>query len=52
MTGGSVSYEDRGIIPRTVSYLFEKINCIKNKKFEVSVSYMEIYNNQGYDLLH
>lgn len=52
MTGGAVNYEDRGIIPRSVSYLFEKINSIKNKKFEVSVSYMEIYNNRGYDLLY
>ena len=51
MTGGAVRYEDRGIIPRSVSYLFKKIREDKDKIFNVSVSYLEIYNNVGYDLL-
>lgn len=51
MTGGTVNYQQRGIIPRTISYLFERISRDQQKSYELSVSYMEIYNNQGYDLL-
>lgn len=52
MTGGAQRYKDRGIIPRTISYLFESLRKETDKIFNVSVSYMEIYNNDGYDLLH
>ena len=52
MTGGIINFDQRGIIPRTVSYLFNKINSDKDWHYELSVSYMEIYNNKGYDLLY
>lgn len=52
MTGGSESFDERGIIPWTISYLFEQIQNDKEKFYEVSASYMEIYNNVGYDLLY
>ena len=52
MTGGAQRYKDRGIIPRTISHLFESIRKETDKVYTVSVSYMEIYNNDGYDLLH
>jgi kinesin family protein 6/9 len=52
MTGNNLEYEDRGIIPRTVNYIYERIAEDKDKDYSISVSYMEIYNNQGYDLLY
>lgn len=51
MTGGLDNYEDWGIIPRTINYIFQRIKEDKERNYSISVSYMEIYNNQGYDLL-
>jgi len=51
MTGGSASYKQRGIIPRSISYLFDTISDKSDRFFEISISYMEIYNGTGYDLL-
>ena len=51
ITGGAERYNDRGIIPRTLSYIFscqaERPDCI----WTTHVSYLEIYNENGYDLL-
>lgn len=48
----------RGIIPRTLTYLFDEFEKRKNLGFiikslecEVSISFMEIYNENAYDLL-
>lgn len=44
----------RGIMPRSICYLYEKLNeRIENEggHFEVEVSYLEIYKDVGYDLL-
>uniref|UniRef100_A0A8C9TFE2 Kinesin-like protein n=1 Tax=Scleropages formosus TaxID=113540 RepID=A0A8C9TFE2_SCLFO len=43
ITGGAERYSDRGIIPRTLSYL--------GKIYTTQISYLEIYNEVGYDLL-
>ena len=43
MTGGSASYKQRGIIPRSISYLFDLIRDKSDRFFEISISYMEIY---------
>ena len=51
ITGGVERVEQRGIIPRALSYIFEQINYKTNTKFTVRVSYLEIYNNDGFDLL-
>ena len=53
ITGGADSYEDRGIIPRTLSYLFQQLEGrqASNVTYTVRVSYLEIYNEAGYDLL-
>lgn len=51
MTGDTVSYSQRGIIPRAIFELFraadERVDC--NTTFRVS--YLEIYNEVIYDLL-
>ena len=51
ITGGAERYADRGIIPRTLSYIFGKAAKDSQMKFKVNISYLEIYNDAGYDLL-
>ncbi|XP_064600803.1 kinesin-like protein KIF6 [Liolophura sinensis] len=51
ITGGAERYIDRGIIPRTLSYIFEQYEQNPDKEFSLHVSYLEIYNESGYDLL-
>lgn len=51
MSGGD-SWEERGIIPRVLSYLFQQFEKFKSQiRFSLAVSYIEIYNENGYDLL-
>lgn len=51
MSGGD-EWEERGIIPRVLSYIFEQFEQYKRRiKYQLSVSYVEIYNESAYDLL-
>ncbi|KAM9241330.1 kinesin-like protein KIF6 [Leptosomus discolor] len=51
ITGGAERYSDRGIIPRTLSYIFDQLRKDSSKVYTTHVSYLEIYNEHGYDLL-
>ncbi|KAK3093383.1 hypothetical protein FSP39_014832 [Pinctada imbricata] len=51
ITGGAERYVDRGIIPRTLSYLFEQFEKDGDRTYTLHISYLEIYNENGYDLL-
>ncbi|XP_059163780.1 kinesin-like protein KIF6 [Physella acuta] len=51
ITGGAERFIDRGIIPRSLSYIFDTIEKHPEKTFTVHISYLEIYNDNGYDLL-
>ncbi|KAG2496239.1 hypothetical protein HYH03_005837 [Edaphochlamys debaryana] len=51
ITGGPERYVDRGIIPRSVSAIFTEISKRSDFQYTVHISYLEIYNNEGYDLL-
>uniref|UniRef100_A0A7S3K768 Kinesin-like protein n=1 Tax=Aureoumbra lagunensis TaxID=44058 RepID=A0A7S3K768_9STRA len=51
LTGGAERYEDRGIIPRALTMIFQEFRERSDMKWTAHVSYMEIYNEQGYDLL-
>mmetsp|Transcript_27944 Transcript_27944/g.39996 ORF Transcript_27944/g.39996 Transcript_27944/m.39996 type:complete len:596 (+) Transcript_27944:316-2103(+) len=51
ITGGPARYADRGIIPRSISTLFAEFQRRKDDLFSCHVSYLEIYNDKGYDLL-
>lgn len=51
ITGGPERYEDRGLIPRTISMIFEEIEKRTTMEYNIRISYLEIYNNSGYDLL-
>lgn len=44
-----------GIIPRSITYLFDIVNTISNmktRKYTISCSYLQIYNERIYDLLN
>lgn len=51
ITGGPERYADRGVIPRAISMLFQSLQNINNVTFSCYVSYFELYNESGYDLL-
>ncbi|NXG73261.1 KIF6 protein, partial [Baryphthengus martii] len=51
ITGGAERYSDRGIVPRTLSYIFDQLQKDSSKVYTTHVSYLEIYNECGYDLL-
>uniref|UniRef100_A0A3Q2ZM31 Kinesin family member 6 n=1 Tax=Kryptolebias marmoratus TaxID=37003 RepID=A0A3Q2ZM31_KRYMA len=51
ITGGAERYCDRGIIPRTLSYLYERFSQDSSMMYTTHISYLEIYNELGYDLL-
>lgn len=51
ITGGAERYIDRGIIPRMLSYIFEHFEKNSERSFTAHISYLEIYNENGYDLL-
>jgi kinesin family protein 6/9 len=48
---GSKIWKERGIIPRILIELFKQIRNIKNYSYEIFISYLEIYNENAYDLL-
>jgi len=51
MYGANETFEHRGIVPRAVSQVFSFLNERDDREMSVSVSYMEIYNEQIRDLL-
>lgn len=48
---GSKSWKERGLIPRFIIDLFKNIKNQKDFAYEAYVSYLEIYNENAYDLL-
>lgn len=52
MTGGRRDYKQRGLIPRTIASLLAELRAAPGLvSWRVSISYVEIYNEQVYDLL-
>ncbi len=51
LTGGPERYSDRGIIPRSISMMYNTFRTRTDVQFKCFISYLEIYNEQGYDLL-
>ncbi|CBN76877.1 conserved unknown protein [Ectocarpus siliculosus] len=51
VTGGAERYVDRGIIPRALSLIFAEFKERSDQQFTCHISYLEIYNEQGFDLL-
>ncbi|CUE69671.1 kinesin, putative [Bodo saltans] len=52
ITGGTESYNDRGIIPRSLSLIFEEVAKRTDYEWTVRISYLQIYNDKGQDLLN
>lgn len=53
-TGGNAGYDNRGLIPRSLSYVFQQAQRYMEEfgdDMTVRVSYLEIYNESLYDLL-
>jgi kinesin family protein 3/17 len=44
--------ENKGIIPRTIDWIFANIKNYSNQQFLVRVSFVEIYNEEVRDLLN
>lgn len=51
ITGSTENFQERGMIPRALSHLFQTINSMVEHSVTVRVSYMEIYNEILTDLL-
>ncbi|KAG4107703.1 kinesin-domain-containing protein [Neocallimastix lanati (nom. inval.)] len=51
MTGTTENYVHRGLIPRIISQLYKEIANKTQMAITVRISYLEIYNEQMYDLL-
>ncbi|KAG2434981.1 hypothetical protein HYH02_011980 [Chlamydomonas schloesseri] len=51
MSGGGTAYAHRGLIPRAIHHVFREVDMRADKMYRVHVSYLEIYNEQLYDLL-
>lgn len=51
LTGSPDKYQERGLIPRSISMLFNEFRNRPDMEFTIKISYLEIYNDQGYDLL-
>lgn len=51
ITGGAERYEDRGLIPRALSRIFAAFKDRPGVQYTTYISYLEIYNEGGYDLL-
>lgn len=47
LAGGTDRYEDRGLIPRTLTYLFDWIAKHSELSVTLRISYLEIYNDKG-----
>ena len=52
MSGDTGSdFKQRGVIPRAVHHLFREVDLRVGKEMQISVSYLEIYNERMFDLL-
>ena len=51
MNGSTPNFKYRGLIPRSINQIFQEIGSLYDQEIQVSVSYLEIYNEQLFDLL-
>jgi len=50
MSGTTDNYSHRGIIPRAIGHIFQSIAAKSQTDTSVKISYLEIYNEEYYDL--
>lgn len=48
-----ITFQDTsaGIIPRALSHLFDELKVLGNQEYSVRVSFLELYNEELFDLL-
>jgi hypothetical protein len=51
ITGGAKKFSHRGIIPRAISFIFDELQRRGPEKYEIKISFMELYKDQVIDLL-
>ena len=51
MNGSTPNYKYRGIIPRAINQIYQEVGRHSDHDFNIMVSYLEIYNEQIFDLL-
>jgi len=51
MTGGHVGFEDRGVVPRAISHIYQEAENMEGRNITIRLSYVEIYNELMFDLL-
>lgn len=51
MTGGDDDPTQMGIIPRVINDLYKEAE-VREEEITIKLKYMQIYNKNGYDLLH
>lgn len=52
ITGGTTSYDERGVIPRSLSMIFAEAAKRTDYAWTITLSYLQIYNEKGQDLLN
>lgn len=53
MEGSARKFSERGLIPRVLSFVYSQLERRSDgEEFVVHISYMEIYQDSGYDLLN
>lgn len=52
MSGGTGNYKTRGCIPRAIQEIFAEVSARPDQVYTIKLSYLEIYNETLYDLLH
>eukprot|EP00117_Sycon_ciliatum_P040291 scpid66552/ scgid0749/ Kinesin-like protein KIF6 len=50
--GSCRKYAERGLIARTLTHLYERLSAREGIDWSVHISYLEIYQDTGYDLLN
>ncbi|EGD77619.1 hypothetical protein PTSG_08714 [Salpingoeca rosetta] len=50
--GSSKSFNDRGLLPRCLAYIYQHLRDQSAEEPQVEVTYLEIYNDTAYDLLN
>lgn len=51
MTGASENFKHRGLIPRALAHLYREVDQRPQTAITIRISYVEIYNDQMFDLL-
>ncbi|XP_012566927.2 kinesin-like protein KIF9 [Hydra vulgaris] len=51
ITGSCHNFQQRGLVPRTISQLYKEINERHEQEISVKISYLKIYKETVYDLL-